>query len=381
MKVGIDARFAVRKPRRGIGTYSIHLLKELIALDQINEFILYVDRDDFDDVLPAAPNVKVRRLWPSFYPLWEQVSLPLAAYRDELDVLHNLGNTAPLYLPSTTRLVLSLMDVMFLQSSDLIPKPSTFYQRAGRLYRALVSPVNALRSHAVITISEFSRNDILERIPDLSPQRVIPIHIACDPTFSTAKQLRSYITDRPFLLCLGANDPRKNTLRIVEAYIHALNSRGLEHDLVITGYANWEGSPVHCLVKKSRTETRVKFLSFVSVEDLSALYQQATALLYVSLYEGFGIPILEAFAAGCPVIASNTTSIPEVAGDAAIYVDPTNLSEIEEAVVRLCNDPALQYQLKARGQRRAKQFSWGKTAGETLAVYRRVSSINEGFRE
>jgi glycosyltransferase involved in cell wall biosynthesis len=134
-------------------------------------------------------------------------------------------------------------------------------------------------------------------------------------------------------------------------------------------------------VQKAQAETRVKFLSFVSVEDLTTLYKQATALLYISLYEGFGIPILEAFVSGCPVIASSTTSIPEVGGDAAIYVNPANPYEIEEAVVRLCNNQLLQSQLKIKGQMRAKQFNWAKTASETLTVYRRVFTRNEGFRE
>ncbi len=381
MKVGIDARFAVRKPRRGIGTYSIHLLKEIVLLDVVSEFILYIDCDDVDGDLPVAPNVRIRRLWPPVYPLWEQLSLSLAAYHDKLDVLHTLGNTAPLFLPSSTHLVLSLMDVMFLQSGNFIPKPTTLYQRAGRLYRAWVAPLNAHRSNAVITISHFSRNDILELIPDLSIRKVVPIHISCDPRFSIVNQSKPKVANRPFLLCLGAKDPRKNTLRIVQAYLNALNNHGLEHDLVISGYVNWEGSPSHQLVQKANAETRVKFLTFVSVEDLTILYSQATALLYLSLYEGFGIPILEAFVSGCPVIASNTTSIPEVGGDAAIYVDPANPLEIEEAVVRLCNNKHLQSQLKIKGQMRAKQFNWTKTASETLAIYRRVYALNEGTRE
>ena len=380
MKIGIDARFALRKPRRGIGTYSLHLLNQLVLLAKDIDFVIYTDRDDVEGVLPSLPNSTIKYLRPSSYPLWEQVVLPLAVWRDQIDLLHTLGNTAPLWLPSRTKLVLSLMDVMFLQSGEFIPKPTTLYQRAGRLYRAWVSPVNARRSQAVITISDFSRRDILELISGLSPRKVLPIHLACDPLFSIANQAESKIADRPFLLCLGAKDPRKNTLRIVQAYLHALNNHGLEHNLVISGYANWEGSPAHRLVQEARAESRVKFLSFVSVEDLASLYQHATALLYVSLYEGFGIPILEAFESGCPVIASNTTSIPEVGGDAAIYVDPSNVSEIEEAFVRLCNDPLLQSQLIIRGRLRAKQFNWEKAASETLEVYRQVFALNDGFR-
>ena len=376
MKIGIDARFAVRKPRRGIGTYSLHLLRSLVALDNQIDFVLYVDSEDVDGVLPSMPNVQISRLRPSSYPLWEQFALPLAAKRDELNLLHTLGNTAPLWLPSKTQLVLSLMDVMFLQSGEYIPKPTTLYQRAGRLYRAFVAPVNAHRSQAVITISEFSRRDIINLISDIQPNKITTIHLACDPLFSKENPTNTKIADRPFLLCLGANDPRKNTFRIVQAYLNALTNHGLEHDLIISGYANWEGSPSHRLVQKAHAETRVKFISFVSVGDLATLYQQATALLYISLYEGFGIPILEAFESGCPVIASSTTSIPEVGGDAAIYVDPVNVSKIEEAIIRLCNNTTLQSQLKVSGEMRAKQFSWRKVASETLEVYKKVLCLN-----
>lgn len=370
MKIGIDARFAVRQPRRGIGTYSLHLIKELVSLDPKSSFILYTDRDDIEGVLPSLPNVLVRRLRPSIYPLWEQFALPLAVWRDRIDLLHSLGNTAPICLPARTQLVLSLMDVMFLQSGEFIPVPTSTYQRVGKAYRAWVAPINARQAKAVVTISEFSRQDILKMIPSLSPEKVHPIHLACDPRFAFTTQSLSKITSRPFLICLGAVDPRKNTLMIVQAYLMALQNNSIDHDLVISGYSNWKESTAYRLVKAAGAESRVKFLSFISVEQLACYYQQASALLYLSLYEGFGIPILEAYASGCPVIASNATSIPEVGGEAAFYVDPTNVIAIQEAITLLCNDTQLQSDLKDRGLKRSKQFSWGITAHQTLTVYK-----------
>ena len=374
MKIGIDARFAVRQPRRGIGTYSLHLLRELVKRDLTINFVLYIDRDDIEGVLPSAPNVQVRCLWPSAYPLWEQFSLPVAVKRDKLDLLHTLGNTAPLWLPISTKLVLSLMDVMFLQSGEFIPTPTTLYQRVGRLYRSCVAPAAARRSQAVITISDFSRKDILQMISGLPPQKVVPIHLACDPKFALTNRPVSTSFNRPFLLCLGAEDPRKNTFRIVEAYLSALHNQSIDTDLVVAGYANWQDSPVHRLVNAAGFNEKVKFLSFVPIEQLVSLYQQATAFIYLSLYEGFGIPVLEAYASACPVIASNTTSIPEVGDDAAIYVDPTDVSAIEGAITRLCNDPLLQSELKSKGLDRAKHFTWMKVACETLNVYQSVLS-------
>ena len=380
MRIGIDARFAVRQPRRGIGTYSINLLNSMVALNKQIDFILYTDRDDVEGVLPPGANVTVRKLWPSSYPLWEQLALPLAAKYDRLDILHSLGNTAPLWLSVKTHLVLSLMDVMFLQSGDFIPAPTTFYQKLGRFYRSWVAPSNARRSSAVITISDFSRRDILQLIHGLDARKVASVHLACDPRYALRNQPTPTFIDRPFLLCLGAEDPRKNTLRIVQGYLNAVEKYRIEHNLVISGYANWVGSPAHQLVQTSNAESRVRFLTFISVEDLAALYQRATAFLYISLYEGFGIPILEAFTSGCPVIASNSTSIPEVGGDAAIYVDPTNALAIEEAIARLCNDSRLQSDLRLKGYERAKHFSWEKVSRETLEIYRKVLHGSQGIR-
>ena len=181
MKIGIDARFAVRQPRRGIGTYSLNLLNFIVKLDSKINFFLYTDRADVEGVLPSGVNVQVRRLWPSAYPLWEQMSLPMAVKFDKLDLLHTLGNTAPLWLPARTLLVLSLMDVMFLQSGEFIPTPTNLYQRAGRAYRAWVAPPNTHQSIAIITISDFSRKDILRMISGLPSKKIVVIHLACDP--------------------------------------------------------------------------------------------------------------------------------------------------------------------------------------------------------
>lgn len=372
MKVGIDARFAVRKPRRGIGTYSVNLLNAIANLDEQIEFILYTDRDDVEGVLPVAANISVRRLWPSSYPLWEQLALPVAARLDRLDLLHTLGNTAPLLLPKRTMLVLSLMDVMFLQSGEFVPKPRTLYQKLGRIYRALVAPFNARRASSIITISDFSKQDILKLINGLSPKSVVTMHLACDHRFAVA-ELSSYMgSKRPFFLCLGAEDPRKNTLRIVQGYLNALKNFEIEHDLVVGGYENWEGSPSHLLVKAASAESRVKFLSFISIEELIELYCNATCFLYISLYEGFGIPILEAFSCGCPVVASNVTSMPEVGGDAAVYVDPRSVAEIEHAIVSLSGNCTLRSDLTLRGFKQVERFNWEKVARETLSVYHRV---------
>jgi glycosyltransferase involved in cell wall biosynthesis len=376
VRVGIDARFITRQPRRGIGNYSLNLVAELVKLKPDAEFFLYISVADAEGLLPSAANVTVCRLPMPAYPFWEQVALPYAAARDRLDILHCLGNTAPVVMPGSVHLVLSLMDVMFLQTGDFVPTPTNQYQALGRIYRRTVAPRCARAADQVITISEFSRRDILHFIPGLDPSRVHVTHLSCDAVFGASpnhpKQDRlPDASSPPYIFALGANDPRKNTLRLVNAYLALLRNNRLEHNLVISGYSGWERSESYQVVKDAGATDRVRFLSYVGIDELAALYRNAAFFVYPSLYEGFGIPLLEAFSSGCPVLASNLTSIPEVGGDAAIYFNPLSEEEISQAMYKLIHDRELGQSLVQRGYARAREFSWTETARQTVSVYDR----------
>lgn len=383
MKIGIDARFITRQPRRGIGGYSLNLVNELVRIDSTIEYILYIAESDIEEILPKLPNVKIRQLWPSIYPIWENIALPLAAVNDRLDVLHCLGNTAPLLLPSNMSLVLTIHDVMFLQDDEFLPKPITWYQKWGRIYRKHTVPSVARLAAKVISVSEFSKHDILSLIPGIDADQVVVSHQSCNPIFLNTSFVEgtygndvSEIICNPFIFCLGANDPRKNTASLVRAYLRLLEQNNIPENLVICGYANWEQSESYRVVKESGAESRVKFLDFITGDELVRLYHNAAVFVYPSLYEGFGIPILEAFSSGCPVIASSVSSIPEVGGDAALYFDPRSEDQITKSLQLVLSDYILRETLKEKGRIRAKQFSWSETARKTLAVYR-ACLINE----
>lgn len=383
-RVGIDAHFVTRLPRRGIGTYSLNLIRELVVLHPNIEFYLYIRHPDLEGVLPRAPNVHIRQLLAALDPLWEQVALPFYARRDRVDILHSLGNTGPVFISRHIRHVLSLMDVMFLQSGEFFPKPVTLYQSIGRWYRALVAPRCSRNATAVITISEFSKCDIIKFMPGLNPGRLTVTHLACDSSFTElnsvaiarCKSLQSSGADAPFILCLGADDPRKNTLRMVQAYLKMVRENEVAENLVIAGYKNWESSLAYKEVLEASASDKVKFLAFVPMPELVSLYRHATLFAYPSLYEGFGIPILEAFNTGCPVVASGTTSIPEVGGDAVLYIDPESVEELAAGMLRLINDPALRQLLSSLGRARAAQFGWDRVANQTIDVYQRCLACN-----
>jgi len=376
LKIGIDARFITTTPRRGIGNYSLNLVEVLVGALPDCQFYLYISSSDLEGILPTSKNVTIRKIGLPFYPLWEQFFLPLYATIDRLDLLHCLGNTAPIFLPKSVKLILSLMDVMFLQADHIVPKPRSNYQRFGRLYRRLICPLAAKKSAAVITISNFSKTDILSLMPFLKPEKVSVAYLSCDPIF---KKQRLHLDSEesllgvpsPYIFCLGAEDPRKNTLRLVSAFLSILKKN--DHILVISGYSNWEKSEAFQLVKAKGAEARIIFLPFVSIGELVSFYAGADLFIYPSLYEGFGIPIIEAFSTGCPVIASDSTSIPEVGGDAVIYFDPLSEVEIAKAIQLVVLDSNLRKKLKELGLKRAEKFSWGKTAEETCQIYRNVS--------
>jgi glycosyltransferase involved in cell wall biosynthesis len=378
MRIGIDARFITSQPRRGIGNYSLNLVREIVKIDISVEYFLYIAEPDVEGILSNLPNVKIRQLWPSTYPLWENIALPIAVIEDHIDVLHCLGNTAPFFLPRRLHLVLSMMDVMFLQTGECLPKPISFYQKLGRLYRAFSVPFVALRAKNIITISEFSRQDILRFIAGVDSDKVSITHLSCDSIFnnslSNESPTNSYIaeiTRSPYIFCLGAEDPRKNTLRLIRSYLFLLKKGHISENLIISGYANFENSSSYQEVLRCGATDKVRFLKFVSNSDLRYLYRKAVVFVYPSLYEGFGIPLIEAFSVGCPVIASNVTSIPEVGSNAALYFDPLNEDEIAKTLLQVLNNVELREELKRKGLHRARQFSWPETARKTLAIYRK----------
>jgi glycosyltransferase involved in cell wall biosynthesis len=301
MRVGIDAHFVTRLPRRGIGTYSLNLIREMVGTRPDIEFYLYIRHPDIEAALPIGPNVFVRQLTVPLDPLWEQMALPLAAYRDRVNVLHSLGNTGPLFTIGNIRQVLTIHDVMFLQTGDFVPKPVTLYQKIGRWYRARITPRCALRACEIITVSEFSKRDILALIPAVDPKHVAVTYEGCDPVFfetSRGSDQGNKVPNKldllkPFIFCLGADDPRKNTLTMVRSYLKLVREHGVSENLVIVGYKNWEDSLAYNEVLEAGAMKKVNFLTFVPLPELVSLYRHATLFAYPSLYEGFGIPILE----------------------------------------------------------------------------------------
>ncbi len=384
MRIGIDTRFAVRN-RRGIGNYTLNLVQNLSRIDLKNEYILYTDRDDGDRVLPQKNNFRIKKISPLNYFIWEQIMLPLQAKRDGVDILHCTGNTAPILLNKKIKLLATIHDVMYLKDYSDLPRSSSWYQRAGRLYRKAIVPIISRNLSMVLTVSDFSRNDIQHHLPNLKNECITVTHEAANGSYHRVDKKAALQTvnqkfgiEGTYILTLGALDPRKNTELVIEKFIELKKENHIEAKLVIVGVPHWQQTKFYHIIQRSNLSADIIFTPFISEDDLVLLYNGATLFLYPSLYEGFGIPPLEAMACGTPVITSNTTSLPEVVADAAFLIDPRDGEELKQALQKLLIDEHLRNALITRGLEQVKKFSWLKMAAGTLQAYELVYGTGNG---
>ncbi len=387
MRIGIDIRYALHT-RRGIGTYILNLIDNLASIDQTNQYFLYTDVDDDEGIIPRQDNFKVikislnkhssnqqnlDRTKSKLFAVWEQILLPLQASIDKLDILHCPGNTAPLYLSASIQLVLTVHDVMFALPSTVLPKPKSLYSSLFNKYCTWILPQIVRRSSATITVSDYSMKDILD-YTKVDRQKLHVIYPGIDPSFKkiddrTITDFRNrFGIDNKFILAFGAPDPRKNTITVLNSFLEFCKTND-DRLLVISGVSDAYKNTIVKHISSSNFRNRIIILPFVSEQDLVLLYNAADLVLYPSLYEGCGFPVLESMACGTPVIASNVTSIPEVAGDAAILVDPLNINQIANSLTKLSVDQNLQQTLIDKGNLQASKFSWWRTAQENFNIY------------
>jgi len=379
IKIGIDARFAVHK-RRGIGNYSLKLISNLSEIDSENQYLLYTDTDDIENVLPAKSNFCIKKLTSANYLLWEQLLLPLQAKRDCLDILHCLGNTAPIRISHKIKLVSSIMDVMYLKNFSELPQSYSLYQKLGRIYRKSIVPLTVNSLAKVITISKFSKLDIMYHLKSLHDEDIAITYLAANESFVPCKNemtfeslKKKYGITGDFIFTLGATDPRKNTERIIRIFLELKSCYSMPEQLVISGLQNWKNTQFYGMVQDSKYKNDIVFLDFVTEDDLVCLYNYAKVFLYPSLYEGFGLPPLEAMSCGVPVITSNITSIPEIVEDAAIQLNPYDDQELKDALLLMLYDESVRRNYVERGFTQVKKFSWKRMAEKTLEVYKSLT--------
>ena len=305
------------------------------------------------------------------YPLWEQMALPRAVKRFKPDLLHCTSNTAPLHCP--VPLVLTLHDIIYLEKRQ--SSSQSWYQEMGWHYRRLVVPRILPKCKKIITVSQFERKRILEAL-HLPSEQLVAVYNGFNSHFHLQPKApeitRKYIDSDNYLFFLGNTDPKKNTPRVLKAYSEYLKRSEKKLPLLI---ADLKEDAIDRILEEEKItdiKSSLRFPGYIANTDLAALYSGAFAFLYPSLRESFGIPMLEAMACGTPIIAGNTSAMPEIAGEKALLVDPFISEDITEGILRLENDDKFYHQQVEYGVIRSKLFSWNNTAKSLLEIYREI---------
>lgn len=370
-RIGLNLLYLVPGETGGTETYARRLLPALSLAGAGLELVAFVNREAFGPLYPeltgssidvvkvdVSGRSRVRRT------LAEQMNLPRLIRRYGIDLLHSLGSTAPAR-PGVTSVV-TVNDVIY----TLHPEAHTRAMRAGM--RVLV-PLAARRADRVIAISHSAAGEISEKL-GLPAERIDVTHLGGRPigpaTQEQELRARLELDDAPIVLSVSARRPHKNLPRLLEAFARTRSPAVL----VLPGYSTPFENDLTRLARDLGIEERVRFLGWISDPDLEGLYAAAACFVFPSLAEGFGLPVLEAMQRSVPVACSNASSIPEVAGGAARYFDPSSVEEIAMAVNELLTDPELVGRLAAAGAERAQAFSWERTASETIATYGRAFS-------
>ena len=305
---------------------------------------------------------------PAVRIAWEQVVLPLELARTRAQLLHALGYVSPLAWSGLT--VVTVYDLSFLRFPEL-------FNVGNRLYLRRLTPPSVRRAARVIAISEHTRRDVI-RLCGVPPERVTTIHLAADARFrpvgeaDVARFRRERRLPERYILYMGTLEPRKNLGTLIRAYAELRDAGGAPHALVLAGARGWRYEPIFRLVEELGLQEHVLFPGYVPAEEQPLWYSAADVFAYPSLYEGFGLQLLEAMACGTPVIASNSSSLPEVVGDAGVLVEPTDVRGLAEALATLLGDDGRRAELCEAGLARAGAFSWRRMAEQTVQVYREV---------
>ena len=370
MRIGIEAQRVFRRNKHGMDYVVLQEIKELQQIDHKNEYFVFV-APGVDRCLKDSENVHIIVIGESFYPVWEQITLPRAVKKYNLDILHCTSNTAPIFCKIP--LVLTLHDIIFLEPRDKNNK--SVYQNMGWLYRRKVVPKILERCLRIITVSNFEKQNIINNL-NIPEKRMAMIYNGYNEWFKPFRDVadiyKSYIEKPGYFFFLGNTDPKKNTERTLIAYSKYLEQSAIKRKLLM---ADLDREYLDSIIERNHIENireQIVMPGYIVNSDLPYIYNSAFAFLYTSLRESFGIPLLEAMACGTPVITSNTSSMPEIAGNEAILINPDSPEEITEQMLRLETDEDYYNTQKEIGLKRAELFSWRKTAEQLLKLYETV---------
>lgn len=355
----------------GIGNYIERILYEFEKEDIKNNLLLFGSENEYDyRKINLESNTSLTNSIFSkkkfLRVLWEQIFLPIKAKKNNINLIHCPAHVVPLM--SSMKTIVTIHDLAF----KLFPET---FKWQNRSYLNFIVPLSIKKADKVIAVSKNTKKDIIREY-NVNPNKIKVIYNGVDEKYRRInddeiinKIKEKYKLPKDFILYLGTLEPRKNIERLIKGF-NKTKKNNIK--LVIAGGKGWLYDDVFKLVKKLNLEEKVIFTGYIDEKDIVLLYNAATLFVYPSLYEGFGLPPLEAMACGTPVITSNLSSLPEVVGDAAITVNPNNVKDLIEAIDKVLNNKELQRKMIQKGLKRANKFTWKNTARETIKVYKEV---------
>ena len=367
MRVAIDAR---KLHDFGIGTYIRNLLRHLARIDRESEYILLCHEPDMGVAESLGDNFRTVLEPAANYSFSEQIHVPWVLMREKPDVFHAPHYVLPVAIRA--RSVVTIHDCIHLMFPQYLKNRAAYAYARGAMWSA------AKRSDRILTVSEASKRDILHFF-NVPPEKISVVYNAIEERFwveppadEVARVRERFQLDQRFVLYVGGIKPHKNLVRLIEAFAELRKGDFEELKLLIIGDEISKLPALRRAVHSNKLHKHVRFLGFLPDETLAALYRLAAVFVFPSLYEGFGLPPLEAMASGTPVVTSNVSSLPEVAGDAAVLVDPYDVGSIVNGVRRVLTDPQLAGEMRRKGLIRARDFSWERSVARTHDIYRLV---------
>jgi len=379
MRIGIDCRTILspsRGEKAGIGHYTYYLVNCLLKIDKANEYVLFFDYRVPDVREFEQKNVKAKYFpfsqYKKFLPFtYSHMLIAARLAREKLDVYHSPANVIP-YLYSGPSIV-TVHDLAIYKNPDWFPSGQKFSTK-------FLVPKSLRKAKRIIAVSEATKKDII-KLFKIPASKITVIHegVVVKKLEVRTKDIKAkdrYNLSDKYICFVGTLEPRKNVLRLIEAYADFLkkSKKFQEYDLVIAGTRGWRSREIFNLIKRLKLKDKVKYLDYIPNNLKLDLIENATCFVFPSLYEGFGLPVLEAMKLGTPVITSNVSSLPEITNSAAILVNPCKASEIAKALEKVIKNKPLREKLKKAGLEQAKKFDWEKFARKTLSVYKEVYS-------
>lgn len=373
MRIGIEAQRIFRPKKHGMDIVALESIRALQEIDKENEYFIFVRPDEDHQVWQQSDNFHLIEVSAYSYLDWEQYQLPKIAKKYQLDLLHCTSNTAPVRL--NVPLLITLHDVIYLEQLSF---KGSFYQTLGNLYRRWNIPQTFKKAERLITVSNFEKGQI-SNVLDVHATPIDVVYNAVGTQFRLYSKFQKAVIKEKynlpdnFMFFLGNKAPKKNMTNVLKSYAWYCKQVENPQPLVIAETSSEQVAKILDNIDETQMMSKIQCLGYVPQADMPFIYNLAHLFLYPSLRESFGIPILEAMACGTPVITSDTSAMPEIAGDAAYLVNPLDYQSIGQGILKILDSEALKKRLIQSGLERAAQFSWKNTANQLLHIYQSVN--------